>query len=63
MNQVRHKQKNDWEACTAEGARNDVLEQFRAMTLREKVEWLDEAEQVALRFRIPTQQPDRQPEA
>lgn len=40
-----------WQWCTAEGARKQVLALGLRSTLREKLEWLEEAETLALRFR------------
>jgi len=40
-----------WEYCTAEGARRQVLEQGLRSTLREKLEWLEEAETLTIRLR------------
>ncbi len=40
-----------WKCCTAEGAREHVLLQGRHTTLREKLEWLEEAETLTLRLR------------
>lgn len=49
----RVKDDRAWYACTAEGAREHVLAEYRKLTLREKVAWLEEAENVAHRFRLP----------
>lgn len=40
-----------WEWCTAEGARLDVFRQGMRSILREKLEWLEEAETLTLRLR------------
>ena len=40
-----------WEWCTAAGARKQVLLQGLRSTLREKLEWLEEAETLTLRLR------------
>ena len=40
-----------WQWCTAEGARQHVLRQGLQSTLREKLEWLEEAETLTLRLR------------
>jgi len=40
-----------WQWCTAEGARQHVLRQGVQSTLREKLEWLEEAETLTLRLR------------
>ena len=37
-----------WESCTFEGARNQVLLLGRQTTFREKLEWLEAAETLAL---------------
>jgi hypothetical protein len=37
-----------WESCTFEGARNQVLLLGLETTFREKLEWLEEAETLAL---------------
>ena len=41
-----------WEWCTSEGARLATLLLGLETTLREKVEWLEEAETLSLRFSI-----------
>ena len=45
-----------WQWCTAEGARRDVLRQGLKSTLREKLEWLEEAETLTLRLRASRNQ-------
>ena len=40
-----------WRWCTAEGAREQVLRQGLGSSLREKLEWLEEAETLTLRLR------------
>jgi hypothetical protein len=40
-----------WQWCTFEGARRDILRRGLESTFREKLEWLEEAESLALRFR------------
>ncbi len=40
-----------WEWCTAGGARKQILLQGLRSTLREKLEWLEEAETLTLRIR------------
>jgi hypothetical protein len=40
-----------WRWCTAEGAREQVLRQGRRSPLREKLEWLEDAETLTLRLR------------
>ena len=40
-----------WQWCTPEGARKQALALGLQSTLREKLEWLEEAETLALRFR------------
>jgi len=40
-----------WEWCTFEGARRQVLLAGLRMTFREKLEWLEQAEALALRLR------------
>ena len=40
-----------WEWCTFEGARKQVLLIGLETTFSEKLEWLEEAETLALRFR------------
>jgi hypothetical protein len=42
----------NWPLATAEGARKQVKTVFARMSLRDKVSWLEEMEQVALRFRL-----------
>jgi len=39
-----------WESCTFEGARNQVLLLGLQTTFREKLEWLEAAETLALRL-------------
>jgi hypothetical protein len=40
-----------WRWCTAQGARDQVLLLGLQSTFREKLEWLEEAETLALRLR------------
>jgi hypothetical protein len=40
-----------WESCTFEGAEMSTLLVGLTTTFREKLEWLEEAETLALRFR------------
>jgi hypothetical protein len=40
-----------WRWCTFEGAREHVLLEGLRTTFREKLEWLEEAETLMLRFR------------
>jgi hypothetical protein len=40
-----------WRWCTAEGAREDILLRGLRSSMREKLEWLEEAETLALQFR------------
>lgn len=40
-----------WRWCTAQGARDQVLLLGLQTTFREKLEWLEEAETLALRLR------------
>jgi hypothetical protein len=40
-----------WRWCTAQGARDQVLLLGVKTTFREKLEWLEEAETLALQFR------------
>jgi hypothetical protein len=47
-----------WQWCTAEGARLDILRQGVRSTLREKLEWLEEAETLTLRLRAGRQRKD-----
>jgi hypothetical protein len=44
-----------WQWCTPEGARKQVLALGLQTTLREKLEWLEEAETLSLRFRALSQ--------
>ncbi len=39
-----------WESCTFEGSRNQVLRLGLQTTFREKLEWLEAAETLALRL-------------
>ena len=41
-----------WRWCTAQGARDQVLLMGLETTFREKLEWLEEAENVSLMFKI-----------
>ena len=45
------RQIDGWDACTATGSRAHTLDTFKALSFIEKIEWLEEAEEVALRFR------------
>jgi hypothetical protein len=40
-----------WKSCTFEGAREELLRRGLKSSLREKVEWLEEAETLALRMK------------
>jgi hypothetical protein len=40
-----------WRWCTAKGAREDVLRQGAHSKLRDKLEWLEEAETLTLQLR------------
>ena len=40
-----------WQCCTFDGARKQVLLRGLQATFREKLEWLEEAEMLSLRFR------------
>ena len=40
-----------WEQCTAQGSNAQTLRHFKTLSFIEKVEWLEEAEEIALRFR------------
>ena len=40
-----------WQSCTFEGAREELLLLGLRTTFREKLEWLEEAETLSLRFR------------
>jgi hypothetical protein len=40
-----------WKSCTFEGAEMDTLLMGLQTTFREKLEWLEEAETLSLRFR------------
>lgn len=42
----------EWEFCTAEGSRLAVLLGGLETTFREKLEWLEKAEELSLRFPI-----------
>ncbi len=46
-----------WQWCTAEGAELHTLLLGLQTTFREKVEWLEAAEEVSLRFRAATASP------
>jgi hypothetical protein len=45
-----------WHWCTALGAREQILRQGLRSTLREKLEWLEEAETLTLRLRAGREQ-------
>jgi len=49
-----------WQWCTFEGARRDVLLRGLRTTFREKLEWLEEAETLSLRFKINRDQRARE---
>ena len=40
-----------WDACTAAGSRAQTMNTFNALSFIEKIEWLEEAEEIALRLR------------
>jgi hypothetical protein len=40
-----------WQSCTFQGAREELLLLGLQTTFREKLEWLEEAEMLSLRFR------------
>lgn len=48
-----------WRWCTFEGAREDLLRAGLRTAFREKLEWLEEAETLALRFREGNADPGR----
>jgi hypothetical protein len=41
-----------WEACTWAGARDDALQRGRAMSFREKLIWLENADRLSRAFRV-----------
>jgi hypothetical protein len=41
-----------WESCTFEGAEMSILLMGLQSTFREKLEWLEEAETLALKLRV-----------
>ncbi|MBX2992924.1 MAG: hypothetical protein KF749_17370 [Bacteroidetes bacterium] len=43
--------KDPWYWCTSEGAREQVLRLGLETSFREKLEWLEEAENLTIRFR------------
>lgn len=43
---------DNWKFCTPEGARFSILLRGLHTTFREKLEWLEEAENLSLRFEI-----------
>ncbi len=49
-----------WRWCTYEGAREHVLLEGLRTTFREKLEWLEEAETLALRLQPPAPHLPRQ---
>lgn len=49
-----------WRWCTAQGARDQVLLMGLTTTFREKLEWLEEAENVSLMFRINRETPAKE---
>jgi len=56
MNKVELYAHPGWRWCTAEGAREQVLRQGLQSTLREKLEWLEDAETLTLRLRAGREQ-------
>ena len=48
-----------WKSCTFEGAEMSTLLLGLQTTFREKLEWLEEAETLALRFRANREKPAR----
>jgi hypothetical protein len=49
-----------WRWCTYEGAREHVLLEGLRTTFREKLEWLEEAETLMLRFRAGRDRAERE---
>jgi hypothetical protein len=52
-----------WESCTFEGAEMSTLLLGLKTTFREKLEWLEEAETLALQLRAAREQRDRKPKS
>jgi len=50
-----------WESCTFEGAEMSTLRLGLQTTFREKLEWLEEAETLALRLRMNREAAKKQP--
>lgn len=48
---IKHEKQLDWADATAHGARKQVTRLFSTMSFRDKVKWIEETEQVALRFK------------
>lgn len=44
--------RDPWRWCTAQGSRDHLLLMGLESTFREKLEWLEEAETLSLRFQI-----------
>ena len=44
-------EEDGWDACTAAGSRAQTLHAFKSLSFIEKIEWLEEAEEIAMRFR------------
>ena len=53
MNKASTEINDAWYACTAEGARDTVLREFQALSFKQKIQRLEEAEQTAAAFRLP----------
>ena len=51
-----------WKDCTFEGAEMSTLLMGLQTTFREKLEWLEEAEELSLRFRASREKAKRRPE-
>ncbi len=48
---MRNLEKSDWSHGTAEGSRRAVLRAGLTTTFREKLQWLEKAEELSLRMR------------
>lgn len=51
MSKKQSRFSDPWYVCTFEGARDQVLHMGLETTFREKLEWLEEAEILTMRFR------------
>lgn len=61
MNNSSKRFSDPWYVGTFEGARDQVLLMGLETTFREKLEWLEEAETLSIRFRIQRENMNKKP--